>query len=273
VSGTLSLTPDLGTFLLLGGILLLEGIRRVPPGALVLRRVGVAGFRTVAVPSGIRLVSLFPPLTTSVVVTPADPAGGPTDDAARARQLTARLAATRLMLGSLQVLGGVITAGLLAGIPIAMVRGGLVGTLLVIVVLLLLSVLAMVLLSIGLEAVGLSRRAAWGKAIGLISPFAAPRAAEILLEAAVAGAPPRRVAQLLLPPDEFVRWIRPQLFDARAQGAPLPELADLVPEPEWAERLAARPAGAEAGPYCPRCGADYRAGVRRCADCDVELAG
>jgi len=273
VPGTLPLSPDLGTLLLLGGILLLEGIRRVPPGAFVLRRVAFAGFRTVAVPPGIRLVSLFPPLTTSVVVPPADSASGGADVAIQAGRLTARLAATRLVLGVLQVLGGVITAGLLLGIPLAMVKGGLVGTLLVIVVLLLLSVLTMVLLSTGLEAVGLPRRAAWGRALGLISPFAAPRAAEILLEAAVAGAPPRRVAHLLLPPDEFARWIRPQLYDARAQGAPLPELADLVPEPEWAERLAARPAGAEAGPYCPRCGADYRAGVRRCADCDVELAG
>ncbi|MBK8003671.1 MAG: hypothetical protein IPK12_06910 [Gemmatimonadetes bacterium] len=142
--------------------------------------------------------------------------------------------------------------GLLPGIPVAMLTTGLLGTLGMVGLVVLLSLLTVLVLAWGLTALGLPARRAWGRALGSLSPFAAPRAAEVLLEAALAGVAPRRAAQLLASPASFTRWLRPQLYDALQSPPPDPELAALVPPDDWLRHLAALPpAPASASPTAP----------------------
>ena len=264
----LGITPDLGTFVLLAGLLLLEGVRRVPPGALELRATGAGAFEPARVAPGLRLVSVLAPVNLTVLVAPAPPAASAEDAARQA----ARVHATRLALGALRGLGALVLLGLLPGIPVAMLTTGLVGTVGMVGVVVLLSLLTTLVLAWGLAAIGLAPRQAWGRALGSLSPFAAPRAAEVLLEAALAGVAPRRAAQLLASPASFTRWLRPQLYDALQSPPPDPELAALVPPGDWLRQTLALPPGTGAGePYCPRCAATYRPGVVRCADCSVAL--
>ena len=264
----LGITPDLGTFLLLGGLLLLEGVRRVPPGALVLRATGAGAFEPARVAPGLRLVSVLAPVNLTVLVVPAPPAASAEDAARQA----ARVQAARLALGALRGLGALVLLGLLPGIPVAMLTTGLLGTLGMVGLVVLLSLLTTVVLAWGLTALGLPARRAWGRAFGSLSPFAAPRAAEVLLEVALAGVAPRRAAQLLASPASFTRWLRPQLYDALQSASPDPELAALVPPGDWLRHTCALPPGTGLGePYCPRCAATYRPGHTRCADCNVAL--
>ena len=99
---------------------------------------------------------------------------------------------------------------------------------------------------------------------GRVSPFAAPSAAERLLEDVLTSFPTLAVARALLPADQFRLWIRPRVYDAKSQ--PDPELREALDRDELTAILAPPATGGDATLYCPRCGAVYREGTG-CSDC------
>ena len=261
---------DGATVALLAGLTLLEGLRRLPAGGVVLRRVLGGAWRADAVewprPA---LVSWWAPLTTAVVCAPwtAD-AGGE----ARGHLRLAELGhAVRWHVRALTALGALVLAGLVLGVPtMAGLLGG-AGFLAAAGAVLLLSLATAACGYAALRRLGLRRRPAARRALAWCSPFGAPQARQQVLEHLVAGAPPLSVARWLLPALAFAAWVRPRAWDA-AHGAPDPELAVVLAEDELRALLAAPPAALDptAAGWCPRCGALWRI-TGPCPACAVEL--
>jgi hypothetical protein len=243
------------TAALLTAIVVLEGARRLGPGDVVMRR-ALFGQWTVGRHDDRRwtLVSWIPPLWTSVVLPGASPA--------RARDAAGPLAAAGPWYHALRVLGGATLVALVAGIPYAEARFTARGVLLAIALVMVLAAATALLGVWARRRLSLPLR----PALAALSPFAAPHAAERLLEHALAAVSPVAVAQTLLPAERFREWIRPRVYDASAAGtSPDTEIQDVVSAAARAAILAAPPA-ADAPLFCPRCGAVYREGVM-CADC------
>jgi hypothetical protein len=80
-------------------------------------------------------------------------------------------------------------------------------------------------------------------------------------------------AQTLLPAEGWMKWFRPQAYDAHVARTVDGDLAGEIGAAEQAvaEVLAQRPVMAEDGRWCPRCAATYQAGTSKCADCSVQL--
>src|SRR5687767_11497229 len=117
---------DWSTVVILAAITWLDGVRRVPSDALVLRRV-LGGQWTVAdsaVGRTFRLVSWWSPVTLPLVI----PSGGipeaDTPTGARSETLAVRLERSRRVVGALRVLGALVIAGIALGIPAAVARFG-----------------------------------------------------------------------------------------------------------------------------------------------------
>jgi hypothetical protein len=119
---------------------------------------------------------------------------------------------------------------------------------------------------LALRRLSVPRRAALGRASVLLSPFAAPRAAELVLEATADGVPPAAVLRELLQPDTFAEWARPRAFDV-LRGVPDSEL-EAVLSPEALASLVSAPPPGPPGAFCPRCGARFRDGITTCAACE-----
>ena len=119
---------DYGTVGLLAGIALLEGLRRIPAGALVLRRPLAGGWRVAAEPGANRtaLVSWWPPFTVNVVAPAASAAA---DESTRVGDaaLVERWGIARRFAPVVGTLGGVVLVSLVIGIPVAISKAGLTG--------------------------------------------------------------------------------------------------------------------------------------------------
>jgi hypothetical protein len=248
------------TAALLVAIVVLEGARRVTAGDVAFRRL-LAGSWTAGELDAERrrwtLVSWLPPIWTTIVVptqraVPVEPPGA----------LPERLRAVRPWFVGLLLLGALMLVALVGGIPYAERRSTGAGVLLAIGTVLLLALATASLCAWARARLGLSRSPAWAA----LSPFAAPFAAERLLEETVARFAAVAVAQKLLPTDQFRVWIRPRAYDAQSQADP--DLLAAVDRDELAAILAPPPpqAAGDARLFCPRCAAVYRDGTE-CSDC------
>jgi hypothetical protein len=120
---------------------------------------------------------------------------------------------------------------------------------------------------------GLSTTAACRKAVGLLWPFAAPRAPELVLEFALDGCHPMDAIKLLLPPDAYHAYIRPHAYDALLSGSVAEALPEFLDVAVCESIILQPPARLEAGErFCPRCGGAYVSHATICASCHVPLS-
>ena len=242
-------------------IVVVEGARGVHAGDVVFRRF-LAGPWSVseldALRRGWALVSWLPPLWTTVVSPQRSGAGDPPAGLADRRH------ALRRWYRTLSILGAVQLAALVAGIPLAQRRFTGSGVLLAIGVTFVLAVAIALTCWRARRRLGLSQSAAWAA----LSPFAAPYAAERLLDETLARFTTLAAARALLSPERFREWVRPRAYDGRAGRQADPELHDVVGRDELAAILAPPPAVDNAPLFCPRCGAVYRdPAASACVDC------
>ncbi len=259
---------DWSTVGVLALVVLVDGLRKLPADVLILRSVlggpwyPVESSRT---RPGWRIVSLWPPISRHIVLSRGAASPHPADAAGR-------LHALGWTGPALMALGWLSLGALVLGVPIAAARlggWGLVGGAAVVE---LVAVISAVIAFSALRRLQFPRSAAARRAAVLLSPFAASRAGELVLEAAVEGLPPVAVLRALLSDAAFDAWLRPRAYDA-LQGNPDPLLLGELPGEPLAVVVGARPPGVS-GVYCPRCGQSYRDGAATCSGCDgVELVG
>ena len=259
---------DLGLAGIFLAFLLLEGVRRPAPGAVMLRRFGFGSWRMRGETRWyLRLVSLLPPFSTSILLTPAPPGEECDKAAVQQRWHLARRAAIPLHL-----LGALITLGLLVGLPLALdyltVWGFLIAALLVLV----LTALSALLGSATLQRMGMPAEMANQMARRWLSPFAAPGVAEGIMELALADAPVPFAARLLLPDSELREWLRPRAYDLMQRRIMDPELMESFPAHMLVTLVRSQPLDVDpaATAWCPRCGGSYR-DTGDCIPCGVPL--
>ncbi|HYK82159.1 MAG TPA: hypothetical protein VEU55_03365 [Gemmatimonadales bacterium] len=248
------------------GLTLLEGVRRVPQGAVTAFVVGLSSWKVNAPPaatSRARLVSWTAPLSLHVVLpptpTPARPAG-----------LRRRWRRVRQSLLTIRLLSTVDLLALVIGVPAATARWGVRGMVVALVEVVALTAVVVIESAAILRETGLPRRAVWRAVRGLVSPFAAPHASEVVIETALADVSQLVALQLLLPAEEFAAWVRPRAYDSLQVGAADDRELDAVLSPSARRSLVETAPSAHA--YCPRCGTEYRVASAMCTDChDVPL--
>lgn len=275
---------DLTTVLLLAVVLWLDGWRRVPRESLVLRRTGLGGWRVVepwARLGAFALVALWPPSNMPLVV--ATGVAGSSDartwsgdfaiGVARGRR---RLRRTRVQVGALRAVGMLLIAWIVIGIPLSTARSGLDGLLLGILGAFCLSTWLAIVVAGTVRELGASWRVALRASASLVSPFAAVRAPEVVIEQALGGLSPLSRVAALLAEREFDAWLRPHAYDALHGGARGEGVQGVVPLASQLPRAALTRATsfsvADAEPdadtaYCPRCATSYGTGAADCANC------
>ena len=260
---------DLTTVAILATVALLEGIRRVPPCALIVRRSLLSEWRPSFDPEGarFRLLSWWSPLMTTVVLPlPSGPVRK------KKKFDLKRLEAAEPWIFDLRLMGGVALAALVFGVPFATGLFGSFGFLVAVGSVLLFSIGTAAIACFALRAAGRPTRGALGWALPFVSPFAAPRTAEALLETLLRDLPPAVAVQHLLTPDAFLRWLRPHAYDrhhsrpAEIDGVLAGLDADLL-----TRALATRePPEPGATLQCGRCSNSFAHGTS-CPDCGVAL--
>jgi hypothetical protein len=264
---------DWPAFGFLALLTLLDGLRRVPAGALVVRRVLGGKWQVIELRAGYRLVSWWPPLTTTVVlVPPIGPTSGQTDSPSDGPEANLKKVRGRIL--TLQVLGILSLFALVVVVPVGMRWWGGTGFLASLLLVLLLSWLITGLsLSFG-RTLELTTRQSMMFALPRLNPFAAPGAAEALMDRAMDGANPLAVVRLLLDEAEFTRWVRPRAFDV-LQGREVEredELVKVIGRLHLNDIVSARPPGVELDtPWCPRCGSEFGPASTSCPSCDIAL--
>ena len=255
--------------LVLGGLTLLDGVRRIPEGAHVLRRIGSGAWAVATPAEGVRrlLVSWWTPFTLRIIVTPEQQRGR--DDR---EHLADRWRRMGRWIVALRLLGATMLVGVVLGIPAATETSGWRGLLVVLLIVEVIAIAIASLVLLALRRLGVERGAALRTAGGLLSPFAAPRAAEIVLERALSGSPPLSVIRYLVPPADFAAWIRPRAYDL-LRGRPEnddPEVGVTLSRAELQQLVGAPPRDRLPGePCCARCGGVYRQSTSCCAECDA----
>jgi len=253
------------TIVFLALLTLIEGVRRVPRGSVVLQRV-MLGQWTIELPEARdrrRLLSWWSPLMTTIVLAPREQYQDIDATAVRAL-LEGR--DVHAVLFDLRLLGLVELVGLVLGVPLALQRFGATGFLGALGAVALLCLTIVTALAFGARSTGRPWRAALRFAIPFASPFAAPRAAEALLEAVLHDVPPALASHAFLSSDAFLRWVRPLVYDA-SHGREVDRrlLAGLN-----LTELRASPSQNGQGMWCPRCGATFVQG-KMCSECDIQL--
>jgi hypothetical protein len=254
------------TIVFLALLTLIEGVRRVPRGSVVLHRV-LFGPWTVEPPEPgerLRLLSWWSPLMSAIVLAPRKQYER-TDAAAVRAQLEGRAVYTALF--DLRLLGVVELFVLVLGLPFALQRFGALGFFAALGAVLLLCMTIFIALALSTHALGKPWRAALRWSFPYLSPFAAPRSAEALLEEALRDVAPSVASSALLPGDAFLRWVRPIVYDA-AHGR---EVDRRLLEGLNLQTLGASLASHNGqGMWCPRCGATFVQG-ESCSECDIQL--
>ncbi len=251
-------------------LVLLEGLRRVPAGALVVRATGWRGWNPAgeAVPrERWRLVSWWSPLAPGLVLVPLD---GP---ATRSNEeLAARLRLANRAAPWLAGAAALTLASLILGLPVATARLGTVGFLA--------GAGVVVGLAVGTAAAGavalrrLDPGGTWSRrqVLGWCSPFASGRAIESVYQAAVAGASQAQAYRALAGERVFADWARPRAYDVLRGGAADPDLTAAADAAAIESIVAAVPKREDGGrSYCPRCGATLLMEGGSCPDCAVPL--
>lgn len=254
------------TIVFLALLTLIEGVRRVPRGSVVLHRV-LFGQWTVEPPEAgnrVRLLSWWSPLMSSIVLAPREKYRRTDADTIRA-QVEGRDLYTALF--DLRVLGVTELLVLVLGVWFALQRVGALGFFVAAGTVLLLCVTIFTALAFSAHGLGKPWRAALRWAFPYLSPFAAPRAAEALLEETLRDVPPAVATAALLPPDEFQRWVRPLVYDATNGTAGDRRLLEGLNLKQLRATLASHNG---AGLWCPRCGATFVQG-ESCSECNIHL--
>ncbi len=253
-----------------GGLVLLEGLRRVPAGALVVRGTGWSGWRPAceAAPrERWRLVSWWSPLAPGLVLPPLDGPATRSNDELAERLRRANRAAPWLAGAAALTL-----TALVFGLPIATARLGAVGFLAAACVVVALAVGTAVAGAVALRRLDPGVTLRRGQVLGWCSPFASGRVVEGLYQAAVAGASPAQACRALAGELVFVRWARSRAYDVLRGGAADPDLTAAANAAELESIVASVPRREDGGrSYCPRCGATLLMEGGSCPDCAVPV--
>lgn len=263
------------TVLILAVVALSEGVRRLSPGAFVLRRTFGAWSLAPTLELGrdMHVVAWGIPVSLPIVLAPAAADSSELSLRRRLTRLRARARRVRTATVLLRVTGTLVLATLVFAVPLATLRWDVWGLVAALVVLLTLALLQAILGYSALRRAAASRRNALFAALKLLWPFTAPRAAELVQDQVVAGVPSIAVAHELLGEAAFLEALRPAVYDyvkgREMRGALLGELCD---RQKLSAFISAPPAGASDDPFCPRCRAQFRRGMMYCSECeDVAL--
>jgi hypothetical protein len=219
----------------------------------------------------LRLVSSWSSFTLPLIIPSggipdADTPGEPTGES-----LEARLVRARRVIALLRLLGAAVVLSIVLGVPAAIARFDAWGLAASLAAVMLLSTVTAFVVACVMRSSGRSWRRAMRIAAPLLYPFSAPRAAELVLGYAVAGAAPLMVARSLLGAAAFAAWVRPHAFDAMQGGALTQDprgLVALVGRSGLAKIVETPPAHCATGErYCARCARVYRADTRTCPEC------
>lgn len=253
---------DWYTCIVLTVVLLVDGMRRVPAGGIVLRRTLGGDWHIARAPeekSRLQFVSVLAPLTLHLVIEP---------------NVSSKVPTPRLTTGggwvlALRLLGCFQLVVLLAGLPWLMANLGGFGFVLAAITLMIVSTATAIAATVALRSAQLSWRDALQTTMWLAWPFSAPAAAERVIERSMRDVHPLRAIHTLLPPHSFARWVRPLAYDALQTGS-LPN--DVLTDEEARLLVSTPPDDLLPGErFCRRCGCLFIEHVNRCADCDIEL--
>lgn len=258
----------------------MEGVRSVPPGALVLRRMLVGPWRVLPQDPygaggwrGWRLVALWPPFAMPLILPRRD---GPDhqDWMLAPPSVRQALHCTRRQRALLRVLGGAVVIATVLGVPWALMRFGAWGFVGALGTVFVLALGSSILATVCLRRLGAPWRDALRLSRPFLSPFSAPRAAETVLHYTIRELPPLVAAHTLLDSATFAHWVRPAAYDALHPPATMttPGTRDSVEIVLGRDLLTAAvatpPPGVRPGEqYCPRCASVFREGVQDCTDC------
>ena len=243
-------------FWILVGVTLWEGVQRVPAGTLLLRRTAgypwhVAGGPYVA--ERWRLVSWLSPLVRHVALRPGPGCG---------RRPPRRLGRAGALLC---IPGFIALLALVVGLPLLTPTLGARGFLLAAALALGASLGTAVAAVAVLRWMGVGWKPALRDGAVLLSPFAAPRAGEVVLARGLEGVAFVDALRCLLPEAAYVEWARPMAYDQLRGGVAEP----LLPAGEAEAILRAAPVDFAAGDaYCARCGRVYLPAASACRACD-----
>ena len=251
----------------------------------MLRRTGLGGWRVVepwARLGTFALVALWPPAGVPLVVAAA--AGADTRAAAawmrdfavsvaRARR---RLRRTQVQVAALRAVGMLLIVWIVVGIPVATARSGVHGLLFGILGAFCLSTWLAIVVAGAVRELGASWRVALRASGALVSPFAAVRAPEVVIEAALGDVPALARVAALLDEGDFDAWLRPHAYDLvhdRVHPRGATGLASLVAQ--LPNAVLARPVSVSGGDAdrqagttcCPRCATMYRESATECVQC------
>ena len=259
------------TILTLAVIAMLEGVRRLPPGAFVLRRI-LGGHWYTAAPLDLGrdwFLAAWPvPLVHFVVVTRDD--GDETLGISRHfTRLRARARRARLSIAALRVWGTLILIGLVVGLPLAIQRWDAFGLVVSVEALVVMCAVQALVAHIGLRRAGAAKRPALVASLKMLWPFSAPCAAATVQKQVVQGAPWIVAVVELFGRERCMAQMRTGLYDELERDE-----RGMVSRLFGRETITAflrQPSDGARDPFCPRCGARYREGIAQCADCAVAL--
>jgi hypothetical protein len=250
------------------GLVLLEGLRRVPAGALVLKGSGPAGWRPRREPEPRprwRLISWWSPIAPALLLPPLG--GAP---AVQPGELETRVHLVRRAAPWLTVPAAATLLALILGLPLATARFGAVGFLAGAAVVFALAVTNACAGAFVLRRLGMATRRA--QILPWCSPFAAGRVLEGVFEAALAGASPAQAVRALAGERVFTSWYRPRAYDVVFQGAYDPDLRSAADQATLEAIVASPPQDSAGGAtFCPRCAATWRVHIGTCQTCAVPL--
>jgi hypothetical protein len=263
------MSDTVSTILILAVVALFEGVRRLSPGAFVLRRLLWRRWNAVAPLELGRdwyLVAWPIPVVHSLIIG----RGGSNDALGIGRhmqRLRARVRRTRIVIATLRALGTIILVGLVVGVPIATLRWDVFGLVVSLETVFLACVAQGIITHIGLRRAGAVQRFAVLESLKMLWPFSAPRAAEIVQDQIARGTPWILVLVELLGRERFLVEMRAGLYDELARGEVNGTLAALYGRNAIAAFLR-EPVDGASTPFCPRCAAQYREGIQCCANCE-----
>lgn len=259
------------TILFLGVVALSEGVRRLSPGAFVLRRDVFGAWKlapTLELGREMHVVAWGMPISMPVVLTDKHD-----DGALTLRRLLTRLRArsrrVAVEIRILRIVGTLVLVGLVVGIPWATLRWDAWGLMLGIELVVFLCIAQAIVTFMALRRAGAPRRPAARLSLKALWPFTAPRAAELVQDQVVAGVPSLAVAHELLGETPFLTAMRPMVYDALSafeHNRATTVLTSLCGRERLVAFLREPPSTGE-DPFCPRCASRYRPGVKDCSNC------